>query len=514
MTDSKQMNETAPKSDGSAAPALSWTGAQRNLPRILTAGGERRSAEVRWGILAVLLAAQFMTLLDATITNVALPAISRSLHTSGAELQLVVAGYIVSYATLLITGARLGDLVGRRRMFMAGTALFTLSSLACGLAPGIGTLIAARFVQGAGAAAMVPQVLSVIQLRFTGAARTKALSAYGVVLSSGFAAGQVIGGILVTADLFGSSWRPVFLVNVPIGLAVLALAPKVVPPDERTGTRRLDLPGLAVSAAAICLIVLPLLLGHQEGWPGWLLACIGAGCVLSVAFVFTERAVAARGGDSLLRLSVLRSPGLPSGLVSLFLVLAGYGGFLFIFAIHLQTGLGYSALRAGLTFVPLAAAFGVCSCFWRALPARWHYIVPPAGCLIAAAGYAALGLEARGGGTIGLSLQACLVVTGASLALSFSPLVTQALIRVPLDQAADASGLLTSVFQLSQAVGVAVFGSVFLAIPARVTAHERIAEISGHSLETTVLVIALTTAAGALACIPLARTVRSASRSS
>ncbi len=185
-------------------------------------GGTRDRA--RWVMLIVLLCGQFMALLDVTVVNVAMPTIGRSLHASGAELQLVIAGYTVSYAMLLITGARLGDLIGRRRMFLLGVGGFTLASLACGLAPDIGVLIAARFVQGAGAAAMMPQIMTVIQLRFSGAARARALSAYTAVLSSGFVAGQVIGGVLVTADLFGASWRPVFLVNVPIGLAVLLAA--------------------------------------------------------------------------------------------------------------------------------------------------------------------------------------------------------------------------------------------------------------------------------------------------
>ncbi len=228
----------------------------------VTVGGGRDSA--RWVMLVVLLCGQFMALLDATIVNVAMPTLGRSLHASGAELQLVIAGYTVSYAMLLITGARLGDLIGRRRMFMLGIGGFTLASLACGLAPDVGVLIAARFVQGAGAAAMMPQIMTVIQLRFSGPARARALSAYTAVLSSGFVAGQVIGGVLVTADLFGASWRPVFLVNVPIGLAVLLLLPRVMPADAPGRTRRLDLPGLLVAVPAVCLVVLPLMLGHQE----------------------------------------------------------------------------------------------------------------------------------------------------------------------------------------------------------------------------------------------------------
>src|SRR6202012_621604 len=183
----------------------------------------------RWLMLAVLLAGQFMALLDVTIVNVAMPTIGRSLHASGAELQLVVSGYTVSYAMLLITGARLGDLRGRRNLFMAGAAVVTLASAVCGVAPSIMVLIAARFVQGAGAAATRPQIMSTIQARFEGPARARALSAYSAVLASGFVAGQVIGGVLVPANLFGSQWRAVFLVNVPIGLAVLALAPRFIP---------------------------------------------------------------------------------------------------------------------------------------------------------------------------------------------------------------------------------------------------------------------------------------------
>src|ERR1700759_3758303 len=225
-------------------------------------GAEAGPGRRRWAMLALLLAGQFMALLDATIVNVAMPTIGRSLHASGAELQLVIAGYTVSYAMLLITGARLGDLIGRRRMFMLGIAGFTLASLACGLAPDVGVLIAARFVQGAGAAAMMPQIMTVIQLRFSGPARARALSAYTAVLSSGFVAGQVLGGVLVTANLFGQSWRPVFLVNVPIGLAVLLLLPRVMPADAPGRTRRLDLPGLFVAVPAVCRGVRLLMLGH------------------------------------------------------------------------------------------------------------------------------------------------------------------------------------------------------------------------------------------------------------
>jgi MFS family permease len=469
----------------------------------------RENERARWVTLIVLLCGQFMALLDVTIVNVAMPTIGRSLHASGAELQLVIAGYTVSYAMLLITGARLGDLIGRRRMFLLGVGGFTAASLACGLAPDIGVLIAARFVQGAAAAAMMPQIMTVIQLRFSGPARTRALSAYTAVLSSGFAAGQVIGGMLVTANLFGSSWRPVFLVNVPIGLAVLALLPRVMPADAPGGTRRLDLPGLAIAVPAVCLVVLPLMLGHQQRWPAWSLACIGAGLALVPVFLSVERSVAARGGQPLLSLSVLRAPGLLPGLATMTLLMGTYGGFLFSFAIHLQAGLGDSALRAGLTFAPCAAAFGLCGYYWRRLPAGWHPQLTVCGAAVGACAYLAVALLLRDGGSGGAWLQVSLVVLGGSLALAFSPLVSQSLVRVPLHQAADASGLLTTAIQLSQAVGVAVFGSLFLTVGAGGAAgRATVAAASGHALFVTMTWIAVTLACGAVAAVPLVRTVR------
>src|SRR5579862_8826107 len=470
----------------------------------LVAAGRTRD-RARWVMLIVLLCGQFMALLDVTIVNVAMPTLGRSLHASGAELQLVIAGYTVSYAMLLITGARLGDLIGRRRMFLLGVAGFSLASLACGLAPDVGVLIAARFVQGAGAAAMMPQIMTVIQLRFAGAERARALSAYSAILSTGFVAGQVIGGLLVSADLFGAAWRPVFLVNVPIGLAVLLVLPRVMPADVPSRSRRLDLPGLLVAVPAVCLVVLPLMLGHQERWPAWSLACIGGGLALVPVFFFTERRVAARGGHPLLSVAVFRAPGLVPGLAAMTLLMVTYGGFLFSFTLHLQAGLGDSALRAGLTFAPCALAFGLCGYFWRRLPASWHPFLTVGGAAVGALGYLSAALLLRGGGSGGFLLQVALVVVCAGMAVAFSPMVTQALVRVPLSEAADSSGVLTTAIQLSQAVGVAVLGSLFLTLDAR---SGPVAAVSGHAVFVTLAWVAVTLTGGAVAAVPLARAVR------
>lgn len=435
---------------------------QRLIPQLFdpisTRGDGRRL------MLGVLLLGQFMGLLDVFVVNVAMPTIGADLHASGASLQLVIGGYAAAYAMLLITGARLGDLYGRRRMYLLGVIVFTTASLACGFASSSLFLIIFRFVQGAGAAVMVPQIMSVIQMQFTGQARAKALSAFGAVLAVGGAAGLVLGGVLVNANLFGATWRPVFLINVPIGIVLAVLVPRVVPVDEPSATRRLDVGGLAIATSAVFLVVLPLVLGHEAGWPAWTYLCIASGLVLVFIFVLFEHRSADRGGDPLLNLNVLHAPGIPSGLITLSFGQLTYGGFLFIFTLHLQSGLGYSALRAGLTYLPMAATFGLVSIYWRRLPEKMHPILTPIGLAVCTLAYLGVSIGMRGGGNGGVLMWTALAVNGMAMGLVVSPLLTQSLVHVPRSQAADASGLLTTTIQLAQVLGIAVFGSIFFSM--------------------------------------------------
>jgi EmrB/QacA subfamily drug resistance transporter len=459
-------------------------------------------------LLAILVMGQFMALLDATIVNVAIPSIRSSLHASGAGLQLIVAGYTVAYAMLLITGARLGSLIGHRRMFIAGLGIFTVASFVCGVAPTTTTLVIARVVQGIGAAAMVPQTLSIIQKRFTGASRTRAISVYGAAISIGGLTGQVLGGILVDLNIGGSAWRSVFFVNVPVGALALFLALRKLPRDEEAVSdvrRGLDLQGLFLGSVAVLLLVLPLVLGREEGWPAWTYVALGAGVVLSVLFVRLERSIAARGGRPLLDLDVVRSPGLPSALIALAAGMISYGGFLFVFAFHLQGGLGDSALRAGLTFAPAGAAFGLVGYFWRRLPTTWHPTLPVVGFIGAALGYLAIGATLRDGSTGGVWLFPLMAVTGAFMGAAFSPLLAHGLVRVPPERAADASGLLTTVLQLSIVIGVTVFGDLFLSLSQHVRAHA-----SAAAFGTVLFAVGAVTAAGLAGAVPLSRTVRRA----
>ena len=427
-----------------------------------------RQSSVRPGlVLAIVLVGQFMAVLDASIVNVAAPSIHASLRASGAGLQLIVAGYTIAYAVLLVTGARLGDKIGHRRMFLAGLVVFTLASLGCGLAASAGFLVGLRFLQGAGAAIMIPQVLSLIQRTHAGPARARAMSSYSAVLAGGAVVGQLVGGLLISANLFGSGWRPVFLVNVPIGVVLLVAGARALPHGRGEPGRTLDLPGLALLTPAVLAFVLPLVLGQPEHWPVWGWIAMAASVPLVFAFARVERRVAAAGGTPLIPGRVLEVPGVPVAIAALFTVMTIFSGFFFTLALHLQDGLGYSALRAGLTFAPTAAAFALVSLNWRRLPARWHGALIIGGFVAFGAGIAALAALLRAGGSGGAGLYLAGALSGAGMAAAFSPLMTRVLLRVPVELAADATGVVVTVNQLGLLIGVATFGTLYLNLAGR-----------------------------------------------
>ncbi|WP_324784339.1 MFS transporter [Streptomyces sp. H51] len=451
-----------------------------------------------------MLAAQFMALLDVFIVNVAAPGIGTDLRASGADLQLVIAGYAVTYSVLLITGARLGDRLGHGRVHLAGLALFTAASLACGLAQGATELIVFRLVQGAGSALMIPQVLSLIQRTFTGEARARALGAYSAVLAVGAAAGQVAGGILVSADLFGTGWRPVFLVNVPVGLVLLAVGRRVLPRGAGAERARgLDLPGLLLLGAAVSLFTVPLVLGQEEDWPLWSWLSLAASAVLFAAFCRYESRLARRGGAPLIAPRVLRHPGMSLAAFRVFAVMAVNGGFLFALTLHVQGGLGHSALRSGLTFAPTAVVFGLVGLTWRSWPASWQRLLIPAGFVVTALSVAGVGLLFEGGDQGGAAVYVASAGVGAGLALGFSPTLTRALATVRQEDAADASGLLATVTQLGQLTGVAAFGTLFLNRLESLGAFT--AYTSAEALLACMSALAGTAAAGAVSGLVLRR---------
>ncbi|MBO2452940.1 MFS transporter [Actinomadura barringtoniae] len=410
------------------------------------------------GLLAVLLTGQFMVNVDIAIVNVAAPAVRSDLHPSGGALELVISGYTLTYAMLLITGARLGDTWGHRRSFLGGLALFTLASLACGLAPATPALIVARIVQGAAGALMVPQVLSGIQTHFVGKARERAQGLLVLTLSGGAVAGQALGGIVVSADLFGLSWRPIFLINVPVGLAMLALGPRLMPADVRGERKRLDLGGVALLSAAVLAAMLPLVFGRELHWPVWLWVMLAASVPALVAFVLWQRRVKARGGYPLLNLEVIAQPVIRWGLASLAASTATYFALMFVLALYLQQGLGKSPLFSGLVLVSWVAAFGIAGPVLPRCPQWFSSRAAVIGYVILAVAYLAIGASHAHP----VPLVIALGFGGLGLGMGFASMLGRMSAALPQRYAADMSGLFNTNAQLAAVAGVAVFGTVYL----------------------------------------------------
>lgn len=414
-------------------------------------------------LLAVLLLGQSLANIDTAIVNVAAPSIHAHLGASSAELQLVVAGYVLAYALLMISGARLGHIHGYRRVYGLGIGAFTLASLACGLAPSPGTLIAARVVQGVGAALLVPQVLSSIQREFAGPERSWAVRWFVVALSTSAVIGQILGGVLIAADLFGAAWRPAFLINVPIGAGLILAARRYLPPDPPRRQVRLDLPGVAWLSAALLLALVPLVLGREAGWPAWTWVCVLLSGPAFGAFVVAERR-ATRGGQPLVDLALLARASVAWALAARAATSATYFSMLFVLALFLQQGLGTSPLFAGLALVAWVAAFGLAAPALRVAPAGARSSAARLGALAMALSFVLLGAASLGGQPSAAALVGALGVGGFGFGVVTAALLEQLMAAVPTEQAADLSGLYSASSQVAGVVGVATFGTTYLAL--------------------------------------------------
>ncbi|AJX14898.1 MFS transporter [Burkholderia ubonensis] len=462
---------------------------------VLPATPERAAPHRR--MLPLLLIGQGMAAMDTSIVNVAAPALRADLGISGALLQLVVAGYILAYAVFLITGARLGDDYGYRRLFVTGLAIFTVSSLACGVAPGTWLLIVGRIAQGVGAAMLVPQVMSLIQRSFEGPARARAIGCYSMILGLGSTAGQALGGVIITADFAGLSWRPAFLINVPIGIVLLASARSVLPALAGPERRKLDLAGVALLTGAMLLIVVPLTFGHDVGWPAWVWASLAAGVIGVASFLRFERALAQRGGSPLLSLDAVLATGIRPGLAVVSIGFIGYGGWLFACALYLQTGLGFSPKISGFVFAAYAFGFGISNVSWSKLPARLLRFTPAVALIAMAAANLAFGMTARHAGWVAAAMVPLLFCAGASHGLTFGTTVNQMTQRTAPQHAPALSGLVTTSVQLSIVIGVAALGAIYLAVAA-----------PGAHVASARAIADVTFAIGALALVAIACSLR------
>jgi EmrB/QacA subfamily drug resistance transporter len=421
-----------------------------------------------WAPLAVILCGTFVYVLDFFVVNVALPSIQRGLAASPAAIEWIVAGYGLSSAAFLITGGRLGDHYGRRKMFCAGIAVFTVASALCGAAPDAGFLIAARLAQGIGGAVMAPNVLSILGTTYSGPARVKAISVYGMVMGLAAVGGQLIGGLLISANVAGLGWRLIFWVNVPVGIAALALARRLVPEsraaESGTGSAgRLDLRGAALLTAALVAILLPLLDGRQQGWPPWSWACLAAGPVILGLFAVHLRRAARHAGHPLLDPAIFAVRAFRAGVACQLLFYCQTAAGYLLLALYLQEGRGLSPMKAGGVFAVLALGFIATSFRAPALTMRFGRRVVTIGALLAALGNVLLILAVLPGGP-GAPLVALfpgLFLVGAGQGLCLTPLTTTVLSHADATRAGSVSGALATAQQVGNAVGVAVSGLIF-----------------------------------------------------
>ncbi|TXC93876.1 MFS transporter [Streptomyces sp. ISID311] len=469
----------------------------------------------RWAALATLLTAEAMNLLDSTVTTVIAPVIHTDLGGPARDLPWFGAAYTLPFAVLLITGGRLGDIAGRRRVFRLGVAGFALASLLCALAPSAGLLIAARAAQGAAAALVIPQTIGLIRSMFHGAELPRALGSIGPVMGLAAVCGPVLGGALAHADLLGSSWRAAFLVNLPLALGVLVTA-RLLPEDRSARRPRLDLTGTALAVCGTGLIVQPLIAsGAATGSPGtW--GTLAAGLLVLAGFGLHQRRRSRRGRSVLVETGLFRDRGFPAALAASVLFFAVVNGLLTVVVLQLQLGPHTDVLAAGLSLLPWSAAMAVSS--WIA----GSRLVPRYGSRVMFAGLAALLLGALAAlaayGTVPAAsypwpLLAALAACGLGQGLFAVPFFTTALHRVRPHETGSAAGLLNAAQQLGGTLGIALLGAVFLHTAAAAPPAPAVAVLDGarHAFWAAV---ALLTATGLAAAVlhAAARTPRVSER--
>ncbi|GAA3756490.1 MFS transporter [Salinactinospora qingdaonensis] len=457
---------------------------------------DRRSADTgkldsrqRW-MLLVAMVGTFIAIMDSFIVNVAVPSIREDLNASFAQAELTISGYVLVYGLLLITGGRLGDIHGYKKLFLVGVGLFTLASLLCGIAPTPATLIGFRVLQAVGAALFYPQVLSILQTAFTGKAQARAFALFGVTIGLASIAGQLFGGLLTSWDVFGLSWRLIFLVNIPIGLLTMIGAARTLPTLRGTQRPTLDMRGVLLLSVALLLLSIPLVEGQNAGWPPWILGMLLLFVPAFIAFTFWERRLAVQGGDPLVNPVLFRRPTFAGGNTLALAFFAGNTGLFFILTLQLQEGLGYSPLAAGLTFTPLAVTFVAASLVAPRLQPRLGMHVLTLGYGINAAGTLALLMTAFVTGTEmnAWVLVPALAVIGFGEGLGVSPLFGAVLNRIPEKESGSASGVLETMTQFGNSFGVMILGLVFFAV---VGTGGTVADYSGAFIAGLVVNLAL-----------------------
>lgn len=420
----------------------------------------------RWRALAVTLTAGFMSLLDVSIVNVALPSIQRGLGASTAGVQWVVSGYALAFGLVLVSGGRLGDALGRRRMFLIALSAFVLTSALAGAAVNESMLVIARLLQGMAAGMLTPQNSGLIQELFSGAERGRAFGAFGTTVSLSTAVGPVLGGVIIA--LFGaeSGWRWVFFVNVPIGVLAFVLALRLLPkaPKRSVPLRsQLDFVGVVLLGVTVLGVLFPLVRSEQDGW-GVLWWMPPVAVVFAVGFVWWERRLVRRGGSPLLDVRLFTAtPGYATGATIGTVYFAGFAGIWLVFALFFQQGLGYTPLESGLVVTPFALGAAVSALLAGRLVARLGRVLTLTGLCLVAVGLGAVGVIAPlvSPHVTGFAVVFPLLVAGFGGGMVISPNTTLTLERVPTRMAGVAGGALQTGQRIGSAIGIALLASVF-----------------------------------------------------
>ncbi|MFD6025731.1 MFS transporter [Streptomyces griseoluteus] len=425
-----------------------------------TSGADRR----RWIALAIVMTAAFMDLVDVTIVNVAIPSIQRDEGASFSQIQWITAGYALAFAAGLITGGRLGDIHGRRRLFLLGVGGFTLASALCGFAVDPAMLVTARILQGGMAAMMVPQVLSIVHATFPAHERGKVFALFGAVVGMGAVSGPLLGALLTEWNLFGLEWRPIFLINLPVGIAAVLLGRRFISESRAPRALKLDLVGVTLVTLGLLMLLYPLTRGRELGWPLWGHLLMAGSLPVFAVLVVYERRKAARDGSPLVELSLFRVRSFAAGIAVQTVFGVALGVFFLVWTLYMQIGLGWSVLRAGLTGVPFSLAVSTAAAL------SVQFLVPRFGRRVLQAGALTMGLgvllyiwesDRYGLAIASWQMALPLVVMGAGMGLIVAPLTDAVLSEVPREHAGSASGLINTVQQMGNALGLGLVSVVF-----------------------------------------------------
>lgn len=417
----------------------------------------------RWVALAVLLLASFMNLIDVTIVNVALPSLEASLGADPSEIEWVIAAFVLAFALGLLPFGRLGDIVGRTRMFLIGVGAFTLASAFCGLAPSIEWLIAARVMQGLAGAIMTPQVLAIAQVTFPPEEKGQAFSLFGLSAGLAAVAGPIVGGVLIGANLGGLDWRPIFLVNIPVGIFAVVAGWYLIPRTPGHPGLKNDFVGIGLFGAATVAMVYPLIEGRAFGWPAWAWGLMALSLVLVALFILWERRRSAAGEPQLLNFALISNPNYLLGLLITTIFASGIPAMFMVISLLLQSGYDFTPLESGLTNTPFSVGVLAVSLFIGRLGQRYlrTRLAVGAAMLVAGIGWLDLIVQGLGDTVDHWTFLPPLLLAGLGLGLGFSGLFQSVLAGVPSRDAGAGAGALQAFQQIGGAIGVALVGQIF-----------------------------------------------------